>query len=219
MRTRQQAVNAARRTVHNKPGMCLWHVQDWCGAPHRYAGAWIQWENARHKHPGDPHPPPGVPVFFSGGRWGHIALSLGGGMCRSTDAGGRGVIADRPLSWFGPAWGRPYAGWSEDIGGLIIPGGSSTPTTSHPAASDAGDLIRRLGMFIGHSQHNKDHKILVGPTSARRIEGQTYHNLRKNGVPDTGQVVTDETIRDLSDSGSAAGGVAAPGVDKKRGPG
>jgi hypothetical protein len=104
--------------------MCLWHVQDWCQAPHRYAGAWIQWENATHKHPGDPHPPTGVPVYFSGGKWGHIALSLGGGMCRSTDAGGRGVVADRPLSWFASAWGRPYAGWSEDVGGVIIPGGA-----------------------------------------------------------------------------------------------
>ena len=81
------------------------------------------------------------------------------------------------------------------------------------------NAIRRFGMFIGHSQHNKDHKILVGPTSARKIEGQTFHNLVKNGVPYTGEVVTDETIRDISDTGSAKGGVAAPGLDEKRGEG
>jgi hypothetical protein len=205
---------------HNKPGMCLWHVQDWCAAPHLYPGAWNQWEAATHRHPGDWNPPAGVPVFFSGGRWGHIALSIGHGRCRSTDAGGRGVVADRPLSWFASAWGRPYAGWSEDIGGVLIPHGSGAPDPHDDPHDDPPATIRRMSMLIGHSQHNAKQKILVGPTSARVIKKlSTYQDLVAAGVPDTGKVIRDETIRELSDTGSAAGGVAAPGVDKKRGPG
>lgn len=75
-------------------------------------------------------------------------------------------------------------------------------------------------MFIGHSQHDKNIKYLIGPTSARRIKKKsTYDDLVRAGVPDTGKVISDETIRELSDTGTAAGGIAAPGVDKKRGPG
>jgi hypothetical protein len=92
--------------------------------------------------------------------------------------------------------------------------------TTPPATPSPSDRIREYGMYIGHSQHNPKQKILVGPTSARVIRtSQTYHDLVAAGVPDTGKVVHDDTIRELSDSGTAAGGIAAPGVDRKRGPG
>lgn len=94
--------------------------------------------------------------------------------------------------------------------------GSTPPGPTQPSISDQ---IRRYGMFFAHSQHNKDHWYLIGPTSARRVEAQTFHNLRDLGVPVVNKVVTDETIRDVSDTGTAKGGIAAPGVDEKRGPG
>jgi hypothetical protein len=81
------------------------------------------------------------------------------------------------------------------------------------------ERIKEYGMLIAQSQHNKDHKYLIGPASARKLDAQTLHNLRKLGVPEADDVVTDESIRFLSDTGTAAGGVAAPGVDTKTGPG
>ena len=60
-------------------------------------------EPAKYKHPGDRNPPRGVPVSYLGGSHdnGHRAVSLGNGKIRSTDAGGRGVIATVPLDWPG----------------------------------------------------------------------------------------------------------------------
>jgi hypothetical protein len=41
---------------------------------------------------------------------------------RSTDAGGRGVVATRPLGWVEDTWGQTYAGWSTVLNGVEIPG-------------------------------------------------------------------------------------------------
>lgn len=120
MRTGKQAAKAFKNQNTNRVGLCLWEVQAAFQAPHMYPSAWSQWQNARKKHTGRKDIPIGAPVYFQGGQHGHIAIYVGGGMVRSTDAGGAGRMATVPLDWFRSAWGYPYAGWSADLGGQNI---------------------------------------------------------------------------------------------------
>ena len=134
MRSASEAVRYARRFTTNRRGMCLYHVQTWLGAP--WSGPYAEW--AYHKwggqHPGDKNPPPGVPVYWHNprSRYGHIALSVGGGRVRSTDWPGSGRVSELSIDQMTRAWGLQYLGWSSRIGGQAIPGiGSSTPSRSH----------------------------------------------------------------------------------------
>jgi hypothetical protein len=113
--------------------MCLYHVQTWLGAP--WSGPYAEW--SWHKwggqHPGDKNPPPGVPVYWHNPRskYGHIALSVGGGRVRTTDFP-RGHVSEHSIDYVTRAWGLRYLGWSSRIGGRSIPGiRSSAPSRSH----------------------------------------------------------------------------------------
>lgn len=101
----------------NAPGMCLQVVRTWCGISAKYGDAATAWRNTNDRHPGDRKPPRGSAVYWTGGSkgYGHIALSLGKGKVRSTDAGGRGVVATVDLGWVERNWGQTYEGWSWDI--------------------------------------------------------------------------------------------------------
>lgn len=222
MTTRSEAVAVARRYTRWPHGYCAAFVQKVYGHGWVGSSALDAWHRATHKHTSYP-PPAGVPVYWDAkGRnpYGHIAVSLGGGKVRSSDFPRSGAVGTVDIRWIERNWpntGR-YLGWSDDIAGVII-GGAPSGSSPAPAKPTVSDTIRRFGMFIAHSQHNKDHKFLVGPTSVRKLEAQTYHNLRDLGVPVVNKAISDESIRDLSDSTTAAGGVAGPGVDTKRGPG
>jgi hypothetical protein len=102
--------------------MCLWTVQEWFAAPHLHPDAWT---HAQHVDLIGGDPPPGVPVWYgpgTGSRFGHVALSLGGGRIRSTDCPRDGVVGDTDLHWPQRRWGHDYRGWSASIGGQDIPG-------------------------------------------------------------------------------------------------
>jgi hypothetical protein len=66
-------------------------------------------------------PPRGAVVFYKGGRYGHAALSLGGGKIITTDAHGAGTIGERPLDWPEQAWGHERVGWAWAWGSRKIP--------------------------------------------------------------------------------------------------
>lgn len=129
---RAQAVERAKASKTNAPGYCQLWTRELFGAPSAgdvdHDGAsdaedgWKS-EPAKYKHPGDRNPPAGVPVSYGGGSAdnGHRAISLGGGMIRSTDAGGWGKVATVPLDWPERAWGLTYLGWSETCDGWPIP--------------------------------------------------------------------------------------------------
>jgi hypothetical protein len=95
----------------------------WCGIEARYPDASTAWRNTNDRHPGDKTDVPrGAAVYWTGGSsgFGHIALSLGNGMVRSTDAGGSGRIATVAIDWVQQHWGLPYAGWAWDINEVTI---------------------------------------------------------------------------------------------------
>lgn len=129
---REEAAKRAEAARTNDVGMCQLWTRTMFGAPSAGdrdldgdADAVDGWksEPTSARHPGDRNPPRGVPVSWSGGRngHGHRAVSLGGGMVRSTDAPSAGLVGTVDLGWFERHWGLTYLGWSETITGIVIP--------------------------------------------------------------------------------------------------
>lgn len=136
---RDDAVIRALAAKNNVPNTCqLWtrlvfgvpSVGDFDGDGASDAEDGWKSEPEKYKHPGDRHPPAGVPVSYGGGSRdnGHRAVSLGQGMIRSTDADGLGHIATVPLDWPEKTWGLKYLGWSDTCDGYLIP----TPAPPKP---------------------------------------------------------------------------------------
>lgn len=134
-RTREQAVEAANSSFVNTPRFCArWTrsqflvdaLGDFDGDS--AADAEDMWKAATLSHPGDRQPPAGVPVYYGGGSQdnGHAAVSLGGGMIRSTDARGAGRVGTVPLDFPTREWGMPYLGWSDDLYGHVIVSAEAT---------------------------------------------------------------------------------------------
>lgn len=88
----------------------------------RYATPRIAFANARHRH----HTayrkiPAGVPVYSAGRTApGHIVLSLGNGMVRSTDWPRPGRVGTVSLTRLLRSWNHRYLGWSEDLNGVRV---------------------------------------------------------------------------------------------------
>ena len=120
MRTAHEAARFFKEKDQNRPGMCLYETQAAFNAPHMYPNAITQWHAAKDKHPNDRTPKYGAPVYFAGGQHGHVAMYVGNGKVRSTDAGGRGKMATVSIDWFRQHWGYSYLGWTGDIGGQKI---------------------------------------------------------------------------------------------------
>lgn len=120
--TAEQAVKNANKTHQYPQGYCLMFVRDQCWQIGSLYGSAIEaWNGARHKHPGDRHPPLGAPCFYSGGRYGHIVIWNQRGPMRSTDCTEAGQVSDADLDWPVRVWGDTYLGWTEDLNGVQLP--------------------------------------------------------------------------------------------------
>jgi len=127
--TREEAVRRALGSFVNTPRYCARWTRSQFGVTalgdydgDKAADAEDMWKASTLPHPGDLEPPAGVPVFYGGGSTdnGHAAVSLGGGMIRSTDARGAGRVGTVPIDWPTREWGMPYLGWTEDLYGHVI---------------------------------------------------------------------------------------------------
>ena len=118
---RREAARNARRYTTCSVGMCLRYVRTWLEIGSYYGSAIEAWRGASGKHWGDRTPPRGVPVFYEGGTYGHIALSMGHGKVRSTDAPYSGRVSTVDLNWPEQHWGQKYLGWTETLNGVRIP--------------------------------------------------------------------------------------------------
>jgi hypothetical protein len=143
MRTASQAVAKARQYTSYRTQYCLNFVQTMLGSPWSGPSAVWAWNNAKGKHGPDPSPPPGVPVWWLGSKYGHVAISVGGGRVRSTDWPSRGRVGETTITNLSRAWGRKYVGWAEYLGGQKIPGvTTSAPAPAKPAAKPAKGKYR-----------------------------------------------------------------------------
>jgi len=119
-----EIVAAARRSSVNVPGHCLEWSREQAGIPSKYTDAATAWEHAIGRRPADGNPPPGAAVYWTGGSsgYGHIAISVGDGKVRSSDAGGTGRVATVRINRLSSEWNLQYAGWASSINGYRIPG-------------------------------------------------------------------------------------------------
>ena len=119
-----ETIASAKRSTFNVPGHCLQWSREQAGIPSKYADAASAWQHAIGRRPGDLRPPRGAAVYWTGGSsgYGHIAISLGDGKVRSTDAAGSGQVATVPIRRLSAEWHLRYAGWANSINGYKIPG-------------------------------------------------------------------------------------------------
>jgi len=139
----EQGAKNAEADTTNDPGYCQQQTRMWSGIPALYGDAATAWRNTNDRHPGDKNPPRGAHVFWTGGSsgYGHAAMSLGNRKIRSTDAGGRGVVATKDIDWFSANWGLTYGGWAWDNNEVTIPHDTPKPPEP-PEDPDMNDFIQ-----------------------------------------------------------------------------
>jgi hypothetical protein len=140
----QAAADNARKFTSYDTGMCLKFVR---GEAWRigslYGSAIEAWNGARFKHKGDRHPPIGAPCFYSGGKYGHIVVWMGGDKMRSTDCTSAYDVSNADIDWPVRAWGDTYLGWTEDLNGVRLPLGDDDEMTEDDWER-MEDMIRRV---------------------------------------------------------------------------
>lgn len=117
-------------------GMCLQFVRMCFDLPAVHPSAGAAWRAAKRKHPTTDARtiPRGVPVFWeTPSVFEHVALSLGGGLCLSTDAKRRGKVDVVRIDAIGPAWGAQLLGWTEDLNGQTVWTNKPKPPPPPPA--------------------------------------------------------------------------------------
>lgn len=121
-----QAIKAGRQfstdAVFVGVGMCLKTIRTLYGVGPVWPDATTGWENADQRHPtSDPMSiPRGVPVWWVNPKFGHVALSIGGGFCLTTDYRRTGFVDVAPIAALGSWCGGRLAGWSETINGVDV---------------------------------------------------------------------------------------------------
>lgn len=127
MRTRRQAVTWARgqidRPDEDYKRECLKFVRKAFDLPPVEPNAGLAWDHARDKHRTTKAGsiPAGVPVFWEQpGEADHVALSIGGGLCISTDVKRSGRVDIVRIASIAPAWGGELLGWTGDLNGFPV---------------------------------------------------------------------------------------------------
>lgn len=146
--------------AHGQQGVwrrqCLKFVRMSFGLAGGTANAGLAWDNARFKHRTNDGEtiPPFVPVFWeTSGVADHIAISVGGGNCRSTDvrvAGNADIVSINALT---RKWGMDLQGWTEDLNGVRIHFPSKSrpkpPVKQRPRTPNITEAMRRNIQYRG----------------------------------------------------------------------
>lgn len=127
MRTRREAVAWARRMIDTPDEdyrrECLKFVRKAFDLPPVEPNAGLAWDHAKVKHrTSNPGAFPfGVSAFWeTPGDADHVALTIGGGLCISTDVKRTGRVDIVRIASIGPAWGATLLGWTEDLNGFTV---------------------------------------------------------------------------------------------------
>lgn len=135
-------------------GWCQKFVRSSFGVGGGFASAIAQWEGARYPHwTTDPNSAPrGAPVFWAGGKFGHVALSLGDGRCISTDAKRRGWPDIVTIDSISRNWGYEFLGWTEDMNGVRVytPPKKTLNITAVFNAKTRDERVIALGRVVQH---------------------------------------------------------------------
>jgi hypothetical protein len=192
--TAAQTARNAEADTRNVYGMCLQQSRQWAGIPARYPDATTAWRHTNDRHPKNRNPPRGSAVYWTGGRkgYGHIGISLGNGIIRSTDAKGRGRVGNVTIAWVERNWNLPYAGWAWDINEVTIPhSGSKTPakkkapTKKAPAKKAAPKKDDEMNLNDSMTEWSPDEGLSKNKTTihktlnqARGYSEDTYEHVK-----------------------------------------
>jgi hypothetical protein len=147
------------RRVTGWQGWCLRASRTAWGLPGGWNSAndWWAAAPAQHKHAWSAAPPLGAPVFFAGGRHGHIGLSDGRGGLWHTDGPTADRIGHTTINWPRDRWGFRNVGWASWLSGAVLPlgatgggGGGTAPTEPDEGVEmDRSEVTRRAAQRIG----------------------------------------------------------------------
>lgn len=112
------AVKIAKSHTSWKGNYCLNHTWNCYGRNYGYADALAAWRATTGRQT-SLTPPAGVPVYFSADYQphGHVVISMGGGIVRSTDFPTYGLVGDVPLTILISRWNLRYLGWAKNFCG------------------------------------------------------------------------------------------------------
>ena len=169
-------------------------------ANHRTPFATEAWENAEVKHKpragSTPKAPPvGVPVWWTGGASGHVAISAGGRYVISTDYPRSQQVNKVAIKDLTQAWHKTYRGWTEDINDVTVFVTHEVRLTKLQAAAQAqaddgsapkACLIVNSALFAAGllgERHALDEHLSAKAVHAYRV-WQQKHGVEGTGVPD-----------------------------------
>ncbi|WP_433014092.1 hypothetical protein [Kribbella sp. CA-294648] len=176
-----QVANPSR----NWTGICLIFVRNCFNVGPVNPDAHAGYRAAKFKHGSAGTPPLGVPVWWTGGRHGHVAISTGDGNCFSSDIKRPGKIDKVPISLITRRWGMLYKGWTEDINGVRIwrPGAPSLPAVDLSNVREAAtkDQFRPPGQGLHESDVIIVERALFkqGVRAASDVDGVAGKDFRK----------------------------------------
>lgn len=136
-------------------GFCLKIVHEYFNVPALWPDAATAWDNAARRHAATPTAVPrGAVVYWTNGRHGHIALSVGGGLCRTTDYRRNGMVDLAPIANLASWCGGSLAGWGETLNGFKVwPDPKKPAPKAKPFDLQDRAVIVRAALTRAHTDH------------------------------------------------------------------
>lgn len=159
------------------------------------------WWNAcprEHRRPWSNRPPLGAPVYWDGGRHGHIAISDGNGNVWGTDLPTWDRIGLVPIGEIRRRWGMPETGWAVWLNGRTLPiNEAGTPGGNEEPMSSPDEIARavwelQLPDHTGREQFRARTFLVRG--AARAVWDEAIPDTYGNGVDQTAR----RTLRDVA---------------------
>lgn len=205
IRTPAQAIAKANTMHTGYGGMCLQFVRLAFNAPSKYSSAIKAWNasGTKHRTTSTSGIPVGAPIWFSGSKYGHVAIYLGNGMMRTTHGSTNRIGNDRVTAW--RSYGFNLLGWTEDINGYRIPGLGAAPKPPAPkptAKTRKPNLLPTTkrghkNVFVGFIQSRLDIKVdnSFGPGTEKAVKNWQ----RSRGLTPDGEVGPRTWVAMMSD--------------------
>lgn len=154
---------------------CLVFVRSCFDVDSKYESAELAYYATEFKRGDRSTPPAGVPVWWTNGGAGHVALSAGNGFCYSTDILREGKVDKVRIGFITERWGQHYRGWSEDINGVRVWTDESPQPPSSVSLSNVRDAARRdKSRPDGHGCHEVDVRIVERALRKERLLDPSY---------------------------------------------